>query len=139
MCWSFASASAAICAITRFSSRFSSCRAEALLIVRALYYKISLLRSGYRLKMQWLMRWMTPNIKTVEQPVELLCAQRDGVSTQLSRPAEAMLLQALVTEHEPVLPPRQNLDPIALAVGKHVNRLAERIECEGLLNNQRQP
>ena len=64
----------------------------------------------------------------LEQPVQLLHAKRHDTEFA-TRPDEAVFLQALVQELEPVDIPAQNLDAVAPAVGKDKQCLGKRVQA----------
>src|SRR5690554_4338728 len=74
----------------------------------------------------------------IQEPVQLLAREGDGVALQAVGPLEALPLQALVPDHEAVTLPEQQLHLVALAVAEHEDRLLEGVELHGLLNQQGQ-
>jgi hypothetical protein len=66
--------------------------------------------------MQTLVRLHPPHIVPVEQPVELLDAEREDGLLEVARPVEFIPLEALVPEDEAVALPEQQLDLVASRV-----------------------
>ena len=79
-----------------------------------------------------------PDIVAVQQPVDLLTGERDHVLA-LAWPAEFLLRQRLVPEHETVVLPQQTLDLVAVPVDEDVQAAFEGIVPQLLLHDGRQP
>ena len=79
-----------------------------------------------------------PDIEAFQQPFELL--QRDALrgAFGVARPREFLRFEPLEPQTEAVTVPVQHLDLVAVAVDEHVQRAAERIESQRLLDQHRQ-
>ena len=86
---------------------------------------------------QALMRAPAREVEAVEQPVQLLAAQRHRRALA-ARPVEALALQALHPQHEAAALPVQDLHPVATPVGEHEQLLAERVQRELVLHQCRE-
>ena len=75
--------------------------------------------------------------ETIEEPAELLCGNIHDLSRVL-RPAEAMLLKALVPKTEAVAIPVQNLERITLAVAEDEKVPGEGVQGQEALNRHAQ-
>jgi len=64
------------------------------------------------------MRTVAPQIKTVEQPVQLLNRQHNDLLGRVGRCFEAHSFQALEPKTEAVVLPIQHLDPIRVLLKK---------------------
>src|SRR5690606_13569767 len=76
------------------------------------------------------------HVESVQQPVQLLPAQRHHRPRQPARPVKAMLLKALVPQAKTVSLPVQDPHPVARTVAEHEQLLAERIELQRLLDQR---
>jgi hypothetical protein len=54
--------------------------------------------SGNRLELQGFMRGMAPHIEAIEQPVQLLAGERDGIVGQMLRPLKSFALQTFLPQ-----------------------------------------
>jgi len=84
------------------------------------------------------MRLIAPQVKTIEQPVELFTVQCEGWGINAGWPLEALLLQAFVPQHKAILLPQQDFDLVTTAIDKHVQCDIEGVQPQGLFHKQRQ-
>ena len=71
--------------------------------------------------------------EAIKKPAELLCSNIHDLGRVL-RPAEAMLLKALVPKTEAVAIPVQNLERITLAVAEYEKMPGEGVQGQEALN-----
>src|SRR5579859_295444 len=75
-------------------------------------------------------------VDAVEQPVQLLGAERDCVASV--RPDEAIGFESLEQQPEAVAAPAENLDSIAPAVAEDEQRRGHRVQAHRLFDQDRQ-
>ena len=76
--------------------------------------------------MQCLMRFVAPQIKAVEQPVELLRREAHRLAAEVARPLETFAFEALVPQAKAVPLPIQDAQFGAVTVDKHIQCAAHR-------------
>ncbi len=79
------------------------------------------------------MRPARADCEAIKKPAELLCSNIHDLGRVL-RPAETMLLQALVPETKTVAVPVQNFERITLAVAEDEKVPGERVQGQEALN-----
>src|SRR5690606_18945242 len=100
-------------------------------------YRASLCSARMR-KMQRPMRLHPKYIVAIQQPVQLLAAQRYDCLARAMRPGELLTLQALVPDDETRGIPRQDLQLVALTVDEHEQRTGKRIQPQHAFDQRRQ-
>jgi len=71
-------------------------------------------------------RLILPQIKPVEEPVQLLTTERNRRARMIAGPFEAMFFKTFIPETESILFPVQNLKFVAATVNK---RLDSNLKC----------
>jgi hypothetical protein len=84
------------------------------------------------------MRAPLPQVKAIEQPVQLLAVQTHR-GRRTARPMEAVALQALLPQHETIALPIQDLHPVTPPVGEREQLLGQRIKQQRFLHAGREP
>ena len=81
------------------------------------------------------MRFVSPQIKPIKQPVQLFAIEHHCVSRDIGWPLESLFLQTFVPQTKPVLLPVQDLDLLSPAVDENEQSFLKRVELQGLLND----
>src|SRR5690606_38795891 len=94
--------------------------------------------SGYEARRQYLVRAITPQVDAVEQPVQLIDRQLNGLVTGIGFGLEALGFQTLEPQAEAIALPVENLDLAAGAIEEHEQHRVEHFHLDVQLDQRSQ-